>query len=149
LTEKTLNGSMMSMLIDPQSVTRSCFNTRDMITGMEQACLPMLKKIIIGRVMKRLREKSSNNGGFDPRTSKEMESALNNMPMTIAAHYRQIALNIQSLVADADEYQWPLEKLLREVRQLFTYAQAQALTGDLLSDAVKASRLALFEQGCR
>jgi HK97 family phage portal protein len=149
LTEKTLNGSMMSMLIDPQSVTRSCFNIRDMVSQMEQACLPMLKRVIVGRVVVRLREKAAGNGGFDPRTSKEMESALNNMPMTIAAHYRQIALNIQSLVADADEYQWPLEKFLREVRQLFTYAQAQALTHDLLMDAVKTSRLALFEQGCR
>jgi hypothetical protein len=148
LTKKTLDGSMMSMLIDPVSVTRSCFGTRDMVSQMEQACIPMLKQIIIGRVMKRLRNTAASNGGFDPRMSREMQSALRNMPLTITSHYRQTALNIQSLVADADEYHWPLEKLLREVRQLFTYAQAQALTGDLLANAVKSSRLALFEQGC-
>lgn len=149
LTQKTLNGSMMSMLIDPQSVTRSCFGIRDMVSQMEQTCVPMLKKIIIGRVMKRLREKATSNGGFDPLLNREIRTALNLIPITLAAHYRQTALNIQSLVADADEYGWPLEKLLREVRQLFTYAQAQALTRDLLMDAVKTSRLALFEQGCR
>jgi HK97 family phage portal protein len=147
--EKTLNGSMMSMLIDPVSVTRSCFGILDTTSQMERMCVPIIKKVIINRIVTQLRERSTGNGGFDPLTNKEIRTAIKAIPEICRAHYRQTALNIQSLVADADEYHWPLEKLLREVRQLFTYAQAQALAYDLLSDAVNASRLALFEQGCR
>lgn len=150
LREKTLEGAMMSILIDPAAVTRSCFVIRDMVSQVEQSCLPMMKQLIVKRVVKRLRQKKATNGGFDPLANNEIRTALRNMPMTIASHYRQTALNMQSLIADCDEYNWTLEKLLREVRQLFTYAQAQALTHDLLTDAVKASQLAVFEQqGCK
>ena len=151
LKEKTLQGSMMSMLIDPSSVTRSCFNIRDMISQMEQTYLPMMKQIIIRRVMRQLRKKAATNGGFDPLLNKEIRAALKSIPINLVAHYRQTALNIQSYLADADEYHWSLDKLLSEVRQLFTYAQAQTVASDLLKDAISGARLAIFEQqqqGC-
>jgi len=151
LQKKTLNGSMMSMLIDPQSLATSCFSVVDMTTQMERQCVPIIKKLIIARVVNKLRVASTGNGGFNPLVSNEIKSVVRTIPATIRSHYRQTILSIQSLLVDADQYNWRLDKLLQEVRQLFTYAQAHALAGDLLSDAIKSAWLTVFEHqqhGC-
>lgn len=151
LQRKTLGGALMSILIDPQSVARSCFSIQDMTQQMERQCMPLVKKLIVARVTAKLKAASAGNGGFDSMASGEIKNALRMIPVTIRAHYRQTSLNIQSLLADADHYGWRLEKLLQEVRQLFTYAQAQSLASDLLGNAIKSARLTVFEhrQGCR
>jgi HK97 family phage portal protein len=150
LQKKTINGSMMSILIDPESVARSCFGVLDMTQQMERQCLPLIKKLIVNRVSKKLRAAAPTNGGFNPLASSEIKNALRLIPVTIRSHQRQTFLNLQSLLADTDRYGWKIEKLLREVRQLFTYAQAQALASDLLGDAIKSARMTVFEyrKGC-
>jgi len=68
------------------------------------------------------------------------------IPISLTAHNRQTALNIRSLLADADSYGWSLANLLKEVRKLFTYAQASALASVLLGDALKAVTLVMFKE---
>lgn len=144
LGRMTLNGSMMSMLIDPVAQTSACFDVAAVSKSMERTCIPLVKRVIVDRVMRRLGR--NHNGGFDPLANKDIHSSLSLIPMQLTAHNGQTALHIQSLLADADGYEWPLPRLLKEVRKLFTYAQAQSLTSSLLTDALKAAAIVVFEE---
>ena len=145
LNRRTLNGSMMSMLIDPIAQTAACFDVARVSKDMESTCTPLVKHIIVERVMRKLKQ-GKHNGGFDPLANKDIHSFLAMIPMQLISHNKQTALHIQSLLADADNYGWSLQHLLREVRKLFTYAQAQSLASILLIDAVKAAGVVVFEE---
>lgn len=136
----TANGSMMSVLCDPATQQRKIYDTLIAGRSLQNNLQPILRKILMERGVKA----SEGKGVFDMDHSL-IESLMRRTMFHIDDAVDQNAVQLRTVLEDADRFDWSYRQLERHVRRIFSYERSCSVAQITLTDFVDNATIVLTE----
>ena len=136
----TSDGSMMSVLCDPNTQTSKVYNTLLANKSARTTLQPILREILTNRGAKAF----ESIGVFD--MSHELIGGLTRrVAFKIEDIIDQNAAMLYTALDDADQYNWSYRQLERRVKRVLSYERSHSIARGMLGDFVANTTLVLDE----
>ena len=144
LSKLTCDGSIMSVLCDPETQAPKVYNTISANRSMRNTLQPILRKMLMDRGTKVF----ENVGTFDM-DCELIDGLMRRVVFKIEDVVEQNIAMLRAVLDDADQYNWTYRQLEKRVRQVFSYGRSHDVARNILIDFVNNASLVLVEMRCQ